>query len=118
MEDDFKVDCELSITDKVSLIKIHCFYFLHSFTCFSICQEDSLSGERWHCKAESCEPSCPYNGAHYSIGAQLDLQGNSWSVNVSDLEDGISHILSSCTNSVCAVYDEKTFWECVLPLIP
>ena len=119
----------LGYTHPLQLIHKWVAYLVHSFGHFSlfhpvsfspvsICQEDLLSGERWHCTAESCEPSCPYNGARYSVGVQLDLQGNSWSVNVSDCEDAVSHRAFYFTNSVCAVNDEKTLWECALSQMP
>lgn len=40
---------------------------------YSICDNDGVSGERWRCTADRCEPSCTHSGAVYHVGEALGL---------------------------------------------
>ena len=47
--------------------------FLSLFLSLSICESDAVSGERWRCTADHCEPSCIHNGVLYQVGETLAI---------------------------------------------
>lgn len=67
---------------------------------YCICQSDSLSGERWSCPQDRCQPNCQSDGLSYPVGA---------------ISNVTSQIGISCT---CIDNTLSTEWNCeyLLPL--